>query len=231
MQSLRLPCIAKKSCQTFSARLCQRKILMKSKSRPIKPPKVTKKTETKILRIYSAWNDMREAVVAGELLLSMQSHYEGVPDDLSATLFNAMICAYARPFTSNDGLGRIQDDYKTYPDFDPQRHARLLELRHNFGSHSNGLGSGIKVFLNTPLQPGEPAPAQAIGFAFGKRRFAKSEYVAWLLHTPRVFQSFLYSELTKLLTKTFAGTDMSKEVVLGEGIEDYQFKGPVNQTM
>lgn len=171
---------------------------------------------------------MGEAIVAGELLLNLHSNAGNtpVPDDLSNTLFNAMIVAYARPFTENEGLGSIQNDFKTFPSWDPDKHSRLMQLRHNFGSHSSVDSIGFMVFSEPPSHPGEPCTPDNLHYVFGKRRFHTPQFVEWLLPQPRNFRSFLFDEFEKLLDQHFLGKDLSRSYSFGEAQNDYVWDKP-----
>ena len=80
--------------------------------------------------------------------------------------FLSMVLAYCRPFTENNGIGSLQCEYPSFPNFSDTdmnlRHQRMIDLRNKFLGHSSI--EGTKVYL---LAPGAVSPATgdtAVGY-------------------------------------------------------------------
>lgn len=180
------------------------------------------KQQKKLVRLVSALSDMLESVQAANLLV------RGVPDDLYGHLFLSMVVAYGRPFTENQGVGRIQCDYPRYPDFGdsemPIRHSRLLDLRNKFLAHSSAEGTRVQIIPpGVPNPLGKP-PQQTFTFIMGKRTFADARYIEWLRVAPEAFGRRLYSDIDQLLQQAFgAQTSLTAPFELPTGHENFRW--------
>jgi hypothetical protein len=180
------------------------------------------KERMKLVRLISAIADMSESVRAAELLMA------GAPDELYQHFFVSMVVAYGRPFTENYGVGRIQCDYPTYPDFGdsemPVRHARLLDLRNKFLAHSSAEGTRVQI-----IPPGVPnplglPPRPEFDFNVGKRTFQDVRYVEWLRIAPATFKGRLHSDIIQLLSDSFSGDPgLTAPFELRTGHEGFQW--------
>jgi hypothetical protein len=182
------------------------------------PPKQQKK----LVRLISALSDMWDSVQAANLLVG------GVPDELYGHLFLSMVVAYGRPFTENQGVGRIQCDYPRYPDFGDSemsvRHSRLLDLRNKFLAHSSVEGTRVQI-----IPPGVPNPLEKptkanFTFTMGKRTFAEVRYVEWLRVAPETFGRRLYSDIEQLVQQAFgAQPGLTAPFELPTGYENFRW--------
>jgi hypothetical protein len=163
----------------------------------------TTKQQKKLVRLMSALSDMTDSIEAADLLMG------GAPSTLYQHFFLSMVVAYGRPFTENYGVGSIQCDYPSYPDFGdsemPVRHARLLALRNKFLAHSSAEGTQIHVIPPGVANPLGIPPKSVFDFNIGKRTFNDLRYVEWLRVAPATFKSRLHSDINRLLTEAYAG--------------------------
>lgn len=139
-----------------------------------------------------------------------------------------MVVAYGRPFTENQGVGRIQCDYPTYPDFGdaemPVRHTRLLDLRHKFLAHSSAEGTRVQVIPPGVTNPLGVSPKPTFDFNIGKRTFRDVRYVEWLRVAPSTFKIRLHSDISQLLAESFGGDSaLNAPFELPTGHENFQW--------
>jgi hypothetical protein len=98
----------------------------------------------RLLRFISARYDMANA-------LDAYNHFKESPinSPIAEYFFCAMVVAYGRPFTENQGIGNIKCEYPNYPDFSDQemseRHRRLMDIRNKFLAHSSAEGTKIII--------------------------------------------------------------------------------------
>jgi hypothetical protein len=183
---------------------------------------IGQRQQKKLIRLISAFSDMAQSLEAANSLV------RGVQDKLYGHLFLSMVVAYARPFTENRGVGRIQFDYPRYPDFGdsdmPARHSRLLDLRNKFLAHSSAEGTRVII-----IPPGAPNPLGRptqpnFTFIMGKRTFADTQYVEWLRAAPEAFSQRLYSDIHQLLEQSFAAqAGLTSPFELPTGHENFQW--------
>jgi len=109
------------------------------------------KDEKKLIRLISAYADIKNSIRAGESLI------EGVPEDFFEDIFLSFVMSYWRPFTENQGVGCIVCDYPNYPTFGDSemsvRHSRMMDLRNKFLAHSSAEGTRIFVIPPNVLPP------------------------------------------------------------------------------
>lgn len=149
---------------------------------------------------------MSDAVQAGERLLDLDPA-RAITDDEAQMFFLAMVVAYARPFTANDGIGAVWQDYQdpaSCPEFfnDPdmhRQHEQLMTLRNNFMSHSSVVGTKVKVYPPGYAPANGAPPVSDFLFAPGKQRFADPRFVHSLLGLPRAFRDRLDKDIKALL--------------------------------
>lgn len=182
----------------------------------------TTKQQKKLVRLISALSDMSDSIHAADFLM------DGAPEELYQHFFLSMVVAYGRPFTENHGVGRIQCDYPTYPDFGdaemPVRHARLLDLRHKFLAHSSAEGTRVQVIPPGVANPLGVAPKSTFDFNIGKRTFQDIRYVEWLRVAPATFKSRLHSDINQLLADSFGGdSGLDVPFELPTGHENFQW--------
>jgi hypothetical protein len=139
-----------------------------------------------------------------------------------------MVVAYGRPFTENQGVGRIQCDYPKYPDFGdadmPDRHKRLLDLRNKFLAHSSAEGTRVEIIPPGVVNPCGGQVRSSFEFNMGKRRFPDIRFVEWLMNAPVGFGLRLHSDIRQLLQKTFRRrTGLTAPFELQTGHEGFQW--------
>jgi len=178
------------------------------------------KDEKKLIRLISAYADVKNSIRAGELLLS------GVSDEISGDIFSSFVMSYGRPFTENQGVGCIISDYPNYPTFGdsemPVRHSKMMVLRNKFFAHSSAEGTRIFVIPPNALPPQGGAAEPYLRLNIGKRVFAEPEYVKWLLELPKGFYFQLQTDIKNQLQKTFGSVTEAFE--LATGYENFQWK-------
>jgi hypothetical protein len=156
-----------------------------------------KKDKTRLLRLVSAQRDMTYALSAYEAFKNATTDAERYHFLLS------MVVSYGRPFTENRGIGNLEVDNRSFPDYDDSkmnlRHHRLLEIRHRFLAHSSADGTAIQV-----IPPGLPNPNTGETIAswslnVGKREFLRPEFVAWLVDIIAHLNARLMVDINRLL--------------------------------
>ncbi len=176
----------------------------------------TSKQQRKLVRLIGAVADMAESVDAADLLI------KGVPEKLYQHVFVSMVVAYCRPFTQNYGVGRIQCDYPTYPDFGDSdmtlRHTRLFDLRNKVLAHSSAEGTRVQIIPPDVANPIRVTAKSSFDFNIGKRTFGDVRYIEWLRVAPATFKRQLYADISELLVKAFGndpGLDAAFELPTG----------------
>lgn len=161
----------------------------------------TTKQRKKLVRLISALSDMNDSIDAADLLIG------GAPDGLYPHFFLSMVVAYGRPFFENYGVGRIQCDYPSYPDFGdsemPVRHTRLIDLRNKFVAHSSAEGTRVQIIPPGVSNPLEVPLKSTFDFNIGKRTFSDIRYVEWLRIAPMAFKTRLHQDIRNLLAESF----------------------------
>jgi|SRR6266536_161991 len=112
---------------------------------------IPKSSQKRLLRLVSARADMEYSTEAFRLFQAAW----GTPADYH--FFLSMVVCYCRPFTQGRGIGSILCEYPDYPDFpDPEmntRHQRMMDIRHNFSSHSSIEGTRAYLLAPQSLHP------------------------------------------------------------------------------
>jgi len=95
-----------------------------------------------------------------------------------------MVISYMRPFTENQGIGRLQCEFPDYPDFDlPEagsRHQRMVDLRNKFLGHSSLEGTKVVVLAPGATDPGTGEIVSKYSCNVAKNEFLRIEFVDWL---------------------------------------------------
>jgi len=113
--------------------------------------------------------------------------------------FLSMVVCYCRPFTQTRGIGSILCEYPDYPDYaDAEmntRHQRMIDIRHNFSSHSSILGT--RAFLLAPhsRHPATGDVCTDFHYAVAKRRFEHPEFAPWLHELVARFEDRLDADI------------------------------------
>jgi hypothetical protein len=126
-------------------------------------------------------------------------------DNLYEPLFNAIIIAYARPFTRNRPLGRLPAEWSTFsnPGFQ-ETHNELIKARDQFIAHSDEEVRRVEIFppgspiRETGLQSGDVGIAVRT-IAFPLSRF---QHIRALCHD---LGYRLNSRINNLLTELYNG--------------------------
>jgi hypothetical protein len=139
--------------------------------------KIPKKKQKKLLRLISARADIDYAEIAYKQFKALNS------SDIRYSLFLAMIVAYCRPFTANEGLGKLDVELPGWPDIAlPQagmRHERMMILRNNFLSHSCIEGSKVIVLGRGAIDPDTGEPVSKLVYKVAKLEFLREEFADW----------------------------------------------------
>jgi hypothetical protein len=156
-----------------------------------------KKDRTRLLRLISAQRDMTYALGAYE------SFKKATDNDERYHFLLSMVISYGRPFTENHGIGNLEVDNRTFPDYDdPQmntRHHRLLEIRHRFLAHSSADGTALAVVPPGVVNPNTGTAIANWGFNVGKREFLRPEFAAWLVDIIADLHKRLLVDINRLL--------------------------------
>jgi hypothetical protein len=182
----------------------------------------TTKQRKKLVRLMSALADMTDSIEAADFLMG------GAPSALYQHFFLSMVVAYGRPFTENYGVGHIECDYPSYPDFGdsemPARHARLIDLRNKFLAHSSAEGTQILIIPPGVANPLGLPPKSTFDFNIGKRTFKDLRYVDWLRVAPATFKSRLHTDISQLLAEAYDGdSGLDAPIELETGHEKFQW--------
>src|SRR5208282_941145 len=133
------------------------------------------KDEKKLIRLISAYADIKNSIRAGESLI------EGVPEDFFEDIFLSFVMSYWRPFTENQGVGCIVCDYPNYPTFGDSemsvRHSRMMDLRNKFLAHSSAEGTRFFVIPPNVLPPYGGTTAPYFRLDIGKRVFGDTKAI------------------------------------------------------
>jgi hypothetical protein len=178
------------------------------------------KDEKKLIRLISAYADIKNSIRAGEVLMS------GIPDEILEDVFLSFVVSYGRPFTENYGVGNIIADYPNYPTFGDSemslRHSRMMDLRNKFLAHSSAEGTRIFVIPANALPLRGGTIESYLRLDIAKRVFAEPEYVKWLLELPKGFYLQLQTDIKDQLSKTFGSVTETFELATGH--ENFQWK-------
>ena len=137
------------------------------------------KQQKRLLRLISARADMEAASRSFDRYTSTSD--PGEQDDY----FLAMVVAYYRPFTENNGIGNLLVEYPSFPDFPDEdlnlRHKRICDLRHRFMSHSSLEGTRVRLLGPGAISgySGKPSP----GYGFDTQRLifsTRPDFAKWL---------------------------------------------------
>ncbi len=139
---------------------------------------IPKSSQKRLLRLVSARADMEYSTEAFRLFQAAW----GTPADYH--FFLSMVVCYCRPFTQGRGIGSILCEYPDYPDFpDPEmntRHQRMMDIRHNFSSHSSIEGTRAYLLAPQSLHPATREVQKDFYYAVAKRHLQHPEYAPWL---------------------------------------------------
>ena len=160
------------------------------------------KHEKRLIRLTNGWADLLYAKQAYQLFMTSPS------EGHSYHFLLSMVICYFRPFTQNDGLGRLIDDYRDYPDFADgemnRRHVCLNELRNNFFAHSSILGIKLELIPPNVPNPKKHQASTVWDFNIGKRLFSWDHYrplVEWAFPVIPAFMERLEADIQTLLQK------------------------------
>jgi hypothetical protein len=140
----------------------------------------------------------------------------------------SMAVSYGRPFFESNGVGRLFEEYPSYPDFaDPKmnlRHHRLFDLRNKFMAHSSCEGTKVMI-----LPPGSKNPASGevvdrYDHLVGKRSFGNVRFYDWLKDVAIELKSRLDGAVRKRLAEI--GADLKEPTEMETGYDDFEWTRP-----
>jgi hypothetical protein len=141
--------------------------------------RIPKSKQKSLLRLISAKADVDYAVNAYEQFKAIEVKV------LRYNLFLAMVVAYCRPFTANDGLGSLKVELPDWPDIGlsdaRMRHDRMMILRNNFLSHSSIEGSKVVLLAPGATNPKSGEKVDGYRYEVAKLEFVREEYADWLI--------------------------------------------------
>src|SRR5437773_2631184 len=112
---------------------------------------IPESSQKRLLRLISARADMEYSTESFRLFQAAS----GTAADYH--FFLSMVVCYCRPFTQSHGIGSILCEYPDYPDFPDRemntRHQRMMDIRHNFSSHSSIEGTRAYFLAPQSLHP------------------------------------------------------------------------------
>lgn len=134
------------------------------------PPTPRARTKKMLYKLAVARLDIAAAMNACDLLLE---HRPGIGEPLYAALNQALVIAYARPFTSNKPLGALPAKWRR---FDNPRHQELhddlVATRHRAVAHSQAFAGRVLIVpKGAQYVPGGPRAATT-GIAVATDLFA-----------------------------------------------------------
>lgn len=154
---------------------------------------IPKSSQNRLLRLISARADMEYASEAFRFFQAASGASAGYH------LLLSMVVCYCRPFTQSRGIGSILCEYPGYPDYaDAEmniRHQRMMDIRHNFSSHSSI--QGTRAFLVAPhsRHPATGDICTDFGYAVAKRRFEHPQFAPWLYELVERFADRLEADI------------------------------------
>jgi hypothetical protein len=186
---------------------------------------IPKSSQKRLLRLISARADMEYASEAFRLFQAAC----GTPAGYH--IFLSMVVCYCRPFTQSRGIGSILCEYPEYPDYADEemnmRHQRMMDIRHNFSSHSSI--QGTRAFLLAP-QARHPATGEIFAdfyYAVAKRAFEHPEFAPWLHELVERFAERLDADIrvvAKEIGSNYLGEGDTYE--LDTGADDFAWTPP-----
>src|SRR4051812_20901722 len=134
--------------------------------------------DAKLLRLISARLDMSRTLEAYSILRTLDPS-----DPLFYHTAVSMAVSYGRPFTENNGLGRLFCDYPKFPDFADSemnlRHQRLIDLRNKFMAHSSCEGTKVLILPPGSKNPLDESVVDRHDHVVGKRTFGDLRFYDW----------------------------------------------------
>ena len=118
-------------------------------------PDVPEKERIKLYKIAVAHNDITEALFTTRLFIRT---VKGIKDWSFQPLQDAIVIAYARPFTRNKPYGPLDKKWEKIDDFGLQRlHELILKTRHTLIAHSDKQYRKVQIIpTGTSTIPGIP---------------------------------------------------------------------------
>lgn len=142
------------------------------------PAAIPSTSQKRLLRLISARTDLEFASDAFRRF-EVANH-----EDARYHFLLSMVLAYCRPFTENYGIGPLNCEYPSYPDFSDAdmnlRHHRMMDLRNKFLGHSSIEGTKVWLFAPGAVSPATGETAAGYGYAVAKLGFLDPRFVLWL---------------------------------------------------
>ena len=131
---------------------------------------VSEEDKINLYKIAIAHNDVTEALFTTRLFIKT---VKGIPDPNFQPLQDAIVIAYARPFTWNKPYGPLDKKWSIFSDHGLQRlHELLVETRNTLIAHSDKLHRKVQIIPDgTSSVPGLPT-TKGLGITVGTKKIA-----------------------------------------------------------
>lgn len=189
------------------------------------PREIHESCQKKLLRLMSASCDLTLAA------LSYRRFLQAADSDEKYFAVQSMAVCYARPFTENNGLGSLYNEYPDLSGLDlvdaQKRHGVLMDMRHGFHSHSSKFG--VKLFLLAPgsINPADGVPVSDYTWQPQKRTFENADYIAGLYPLIEALLADVNQSIAEIIKKIGPICLESGEVrELETGADDFQWSPP-----
>lgn len=169
---------------------------------------VSEKERINLYKIAIAHNDITEALLTTRLFLQT---VKDVRDPKFLPLQDAMVIAYARPFTANKPYGALDKRWRTFHDPGLERlHELLVKTRNKLIAHSDKLHRKVQIIpKETSHIPGIP-PNKTIALTVSNKKISLAMF-------PRIealcldLGRRLDKEMFDLLDKLYGNKELPKE--------------------
>jgi hypothetical protein len=154
---------------------------------------------TGLIRKISSRADIASAIEAHELFQANRLNQTA-----ASYFFESMVLAYGRPFFKSNGIGKLQDDYPNFADFEDKelnlRHKRFIDLRNKFVAHSSIEGTRVQVVPPAVINPITGELRNTYDHNIGKRKFySNSEYAMWIIKVAYELKKRLENDIHQMM--------------------------------
>ena len=158
---------------------------------------IPRSSQKRLLRLLSARADVRYSQTAYRM-------FEASADpDIRYCAFLTMVVSYARPFTSNNGIGSLLCEFPDYPQINLSdseiRHQRMMDLRNKFLSHSSLEGTRVVVLAPNATDPGTGFVVSDYSCNVAKNEFLHPDFAPWLHAIVEALEELLDSTIETVM--------------------------------
>lgn len=169
---------------------------------------ISEEDKIKLYKIAIAHNDVTEALFTTRLFIKT---VKNIRDPNFQPLQDAIVIAYARPFTGNKPFGPLDKKWSTFDDPGLERlHELLVETRNTLIAHSDKLHRKVQIIpKGVSTVPGLPT-TKGLGITVGTKKIALDMF-------PRIenlcfdLGKRLDKEMFDLLDRMYGDKDLSPE--------------------